>query len=129
MSTVNARSLESKLESLIDLFKNCGLSVCIVTETWIKSNHSRIKEELLFGNNIDIISCNRAGNKRGGGVSLTFDCGLVKLTENKFKKEGHEVISAVGNILGEKRKLVIYGIYLPPNLQRAKVKNLSLIHI
>ena len=40
--TANARSLELKIPSLVDLIKNAELSVVIVTETWMKRNEGRI---------------------------------------------------------------------------------------
>ena len=122
ISTANARSLDRKLKSLIDLFDNANLTVTIITETWLKENdnYNRIKEELLLGNDIDLISCNRTGNKRGGGVSIAFKRGLIKLEENKFGKDGFELVSAFGRFYKEKRIVVFYGVYLPPSLSKGK---------
>ena len=49
-----------------------------------------------------------------------FNPALVKFKEFKVKKEGHEIIAAAGKIVGDKRTFVIYSIYLPPNLSKAK---------
>ena len=93
-----------------------------MSEIWIKNNHNRIREELLLGNNIDLISYNRPGTKRGGGISIVYKCDNYKLEENKFKREGLEIVSAVGRVAGEKRMFVIYGLYLPPSLKKERAK-------
>ena len=85
-----------------------------------ENNSPKIKEELFLGNNIDLIYYNRPGNKRGGGVALAFKSNEIKLEENKFKRESLEIDSAVGRLNNEKRKIVIYGLYLPPGLTAAK---------
>ena len=92
--------------------------MCIVTETWMKSNHTTIKEELLMGHGIGMISFNRPGTMRGGGVAIAYNTEVAKFEENKFHKFGLEIVSAVGRINGEPRVLVTYGLYLPPNLKK-----------
>ena len=110
---------------MVDIFTEADLHVALITETWIKTNFDRIKEDIVMNHGLDIIAYNRPGTKRGGGVAIVFDPKYVKLEENKFKREGAEIISAKGRIIGDTRKLVIYSIYLPPNLKRAKVERIN----
>ena len=118
--TANARSIELKLPSLIDIFKDCDISVALITETWIKpnNNYDRIKEELEMNHGLKIIACNRAGKKRGGGLAIIYDPSIFKLNENKFVKNGIEAVSAQGKLIGDNRNFVFYSVYLPPNIKK-----------
>ena len=107
------------MPSLVELIRECELTLCIVTETWLKKNVDRVAEELIRGEDLDIISFCRQGTKRGGGVSIVSDKNKISLTENKLKRENFELVSAVGKLAGEKRTIVIYGVYLPPSLTKA----------
>ena len=120
IATANARSVELKLPSLIDMFTESELHIVLLTETWIKTNcnYDRIKEDLVMNYGLDIFVYNRPGSRRGGGVAIVFNPKYVKLKENRFKREGAEVVSAEGNIIGDNRKLVLYSIYLPPNITK-----------
>ena len=121
IATANSRSLEPKTISLIDLINECELTAVVVTETWLKKQaRDKINEEFENGNGFGMLSYLRPGVRRGGGVSIVFDRSKINLEENKFGKDGCEIISAVGSCTGEKRKIVIYGIYLPPNLSKPK---------
>ena len=53
-------------------------------------------------------------------MSIAYDAGKIKLNENKFAREGYEIVSATGRMLGESRTIVVYGVYLPPNLIKSK---------
>ena len=108
--TVNARSLQDKVPSLIDLFDYANVFATIITETWIKNNFTNIREELLFSNGLDIVSYSRPGLKRGGGVAIVFKPEVAKLEENKFKKDGFEIISTAGRLINDSRVVVIYGL-------------------
>ena len=111
-----------KLPSLLDLFKDTILSVALLTETWLKGNYCTVEEMIKNDYGLDIIAYNRPGKKRGGGMAIVFDPAEMTLTENKFKREGAEVVSAVGKLAGDTRIFVFYSVYLPPNLSKAKVE-------
>ena len=135
-----------KLQSLYDTILDCDADVALICETWMKSdnNYNRIKEEIENDKKLNIFAYNRPGKKRGGGVCIIADPQRLKLVENKFTRNGLEIISARGKIIGRNRDIVIYCLYLPPNLGIAKAKlaketinedisriksELSLIHI
>ena len=93
----------------------------------MKDNLGRIKEELLLGHDINTLAYNRPGSRRGGGVALFFKHDLLRLEENKFKREGFEIISAFGRLNKETRKVVFYGVYLPPNLKADRARRYAAI--
>ena len=68
----NARSLNNKVGSLIEVFEEYELSAAILTETWFKDG-GRLEEELMDleeAENIQIIAKNR--RNRGGGEIKTY---------------------------------------------------------
>ena len=123
----NARSLEQKMASLLNYINAYELSIALVTETWIKrdGNLSRIKEELELNKGLVIHEYCRPGKRRGGGVCIISDPNKIKLTENKFARKGHEVISVKGKIKDFNKNVVIYCIYLPPNISPKKAEEAS----
>ena len=85
-----------KIPSLIDLFNEYDLSIVLITETWIKHNIDRIKEDLNLNYGLEIIYYNGPGTKRGGGVAIVYNPLKMKLEENKFARNGLEIVSAKG---------------------------------
>ena len=73
IACANARSIVEKINSLITLFEECGLHICILTETWLtkKLCPPRVMSDLVHGANIAFIRRDRGA--RGGGVAICFD--------------------------------------------------------
>ena len=124
-AVANARSIELKMNSMFDLFDNFDMSAVLITETWIKTdkNFNRIREEIISSKGLDIISYNRPGKRNGGGVAIVFDPKKLKLSEHRFRRDGIEMVAAKGRIVGDTRTILIYNVYLPPNLPLTKVRN------
>ena len=124
---MNARSLDLKLPSFYETFEDSELSLACVCETWLKSdgNFNRIKEDLKERKNLDIYAYNRPGKRRGGGVSIIVDPTKIKVSENKFKRDSYEIVSVIGKIIGGNRPLIVYCVYLPPNLTVARAQAAS----
>ena len=119
--TANARSLELKIPSLIDMFTDGEAHIALLTETWIKSsNYERIKEDIELNAGLKLFEYNRPGKRRGGGVGIIVDPNKIKLEENKFARRGYEIVSVKGKIKGLLRNIVMYCIYLPPNITAKK---------
>ena len=92
-----------KLVSLVDLIDNMDIHAAVITETWMKTNrhYDRIKEYITMDRGLDLLSYNRPGRRNGGGVAIVFDPKKLKLTENKFRRDGLEIVSAKGKIIGD----------------------------
>ena len=85
------------------------LHAVIITETWIKTNKNaeRINEQIRMQNGLDIISYNRPGRRQGGGVAIVYDPNELKLSENKVRRDGLEIISARWRVIGDTRDIVL----------------------
>ena len=57
----NARSLNNKLGSLIEIFEEYDLTIAVLSETWFESGVKLVSElkELEWGENISLIAKNR----------------------------------------------------------------------
>ena len=127
IATANARSVDLKLDSVYSLMNDGDIDVLLLTETWVKSdrNLNRIKDDIVERNGFGFIHYNRPGKRNGGGVAIIYNRSKLTLEENKFRRDGIEVVSAKGKIKGDTRTFACYSIYLPPNLTQARVNHAS----
>ena len=65
---------------------------------------------------------NRPGKRLGGGVAVVSDPNKLKLEENRFARKDFEIVSVKGKVCGLNRSIVLYCIYLPPNIGHKKQK-------
>ena len=100
------------------------MAAVLITETWLKQgkNFEKIYEDIRMNKGLELIAYNRPGKRRGGGVAIAFNPSKLKLKENKFRRERIEMVSAVGKIIGDTRPVVLFCIYLPPNLKIDRVR-------
>ena len=75
MINTNARSLCPKINSLIDCFEELGVTVGVVTETWLSDGEGLEDDvqDLAHGAGLDMLYRNRPTNDRGyshGGVAI-----------------------------------------------------------
>ena len=56
----------------------------------------------------------RSSNKRGGGIAVYFNTSRVQFTKAKIPPTKHEVYAAIGRRMGQRRKIVILAVYIPP---------------
>ena len=117
--TVNARSLVPKAASFVDMFRELGTDVCMVTETWLRlgSGEERLEEEMRMRHGIGSIVKSRE-SRRGGGVALFFD--TEKLPMERVELPALASYEAVGGVSKTKyggRKLIAIAAYAPPSLK------------
>ena len=112
--TANARSLLSKVESLVDNFDELSLHAALITETWFKEGKklSSDLETIALRDRIKFITRSRDG--RGGGVGIAYDPTKMSLSKHPIKGNKHEVVCAHGVVLPSKRKIVLICMYIPP---------------
>ena len=124
-SLSNARSLASKLKSLIDQTYELDLHFSMITETWFTTN-KKIAEELSEvenGQNVGFICKNRKG-KRGGGVAISYNKSKMQLKKYTIPGNEFEMVCAVGNSTEDTRKFAIFSIYIPPDQKKNKTEKL-----
>ena len=97
-------------------------SLAVVSESWFKAGNKLDKHiiDLDKGENLGTIHRSRKskrGKNAGGGVAVVFDKDLVALKEYKFRKDQAELVGASGKLTRNPRKLVVFGVYLPPHLR------------
>ena len=99
----------------------------MLTETWIKNcgNNYRIYEDITCNKGLGFLNYNRPGRRRGGGVAIAYNKSKLVLEEHKFRRDGIEVIAATGRIVGQKRTVALFCVYLPPNLLSSRVKQMK----
>ena len=117
VSLINARSLKNKLDSLKITLDELGTDVCILTETWFKTSDNSIKQTLQDFkdiNDYEFLRKDRESGKRGGGIAICFRSSRIQMSKAKIPPSKHEVFAAVGRRVGQRRKVVVLAIYIPP---------------
>ena len=98
-----------------------GAGVAVVTETWLKDGPGlqADMEDLRERAGLGMMVRNRRARESGvayGGVACIWKESLGNFTEVKMKNpDGYEVLTCAGSLAGYRRKLVIIGVYIPPN--------------
>ena len=122
----NARSLCPKLPSFTDCFKEMEAHVCVVTETWMKEgeNLDELKEDLLHGEGIGLLTCCREPNPAGvahGGVAVAYRASMLTMKRVEIPNpEKFEVLVTVASLEGHSRRLVTIAAYIPPGYRVAR---------
>lgn len=89
----NSRSICNKTSGVVELLKDNGISLCMVTETWLKMNDRATFAEI-HDLGYDIFSAPRQG--RGGGVAFLFDPKTISPVRNSTRKfSSFEVLECV----------------------------------
>ena len=96
LAVANTRSLQPKLNSLMEKIENEQIDICLLSEVWEKTGkknrHFQAKTEELFEmKGYKYISCGaRPCGKRGGGAAIL-------VNTNKFSTERLQLGVSVGN--------------------------------
>ena len=117
VSLANARSLRNKLESLRDTLNEIGADVCAVTETWFRTSDNQIKQTLEYFKHkygYEFLRKDRSTDRRGGGIAVCFNSSRVNFVKAKIPPSKHEVFAAIGRRVGQRRKVIVLAIYVPP---------------
>ena len=132
MVVSNARSLAPKMDSLIDIFENLDIHFAIISESWLKPGKQLELDamDLDHGENLSLIHKSRPsrrGRTAGGGVAIISDTTKIKLTQRKLACGRAELVSAAGKLKTAARKIVVFGVYIPPRTRAPQVKNIMQI--
>ena len=125
----NARSLCPKIGSLNNCFEELDLSFSVVTETWLSDGVllDRDKDDLEHGAGLGLLHRNRPPNSRGvshGGVAIIYRKAKMSLKELDIKNlDAYEVVAAIGNVIGQSRKVLVVACYMPPNYSVTRGKD------
>ena len=120
MINTNARSLCPKINSLIDCFEELGVTVGVVTETWLSDGEGLEDDvqDLAHGAGLGMMYRNRPTNDRGyshGGVAILYQTSACDFKKLDFPNpESFEVLVGVGSLPGHSRKIIFVACYLPP---------------
>ena len=119
----NARSLQSKIGSLIDLMSEMNVHAAALTETWFKNSKQAAHEleEIEDAEDIGLICRNRAG-RRGGGVAVAFNKRKMDLKNFPLRNNKYEMVCAAGKSVDDTRKFAFFSLYIPPNQKAAKTR-------
>ena len=122
--STNARSLYPKFGSLKVYMEELDVSFSVVTESWLVDGEKLDNDliDLEAGSDIKILYKNRPAKitkryKRrtaGGGVTILFNKKKCDFKEFKLPANKHEIIAGVCNLPKMKRKMVVFGVYIPP---------------
>ena len=113
---LNARSLKDKLQSFNKTLNKLAADICLVTETWFQ-NTDQINNELedfMQTTEYSFLRKDRASGRRGGGIAIVFNHSKIQMSKAKILPTKHEVFVAVGRRMGQRRKIVVLVIYIPP---------------
>ena len=86
----------------------------------------KYEEDLLLGAGMGIHCRSREANNNGvsyGGVAVIWKESEVRLSRLDVSHPDHEVIVTAGSIRGHKRKVVVIGVYLPPNVTPVRAES------
>ena len=125
---INARSLRKKLDSLKATLRELSADVCLLTETWFAGENGKGRQinveldDFRHRTGYAFLRKDRVGSKRGGGIAVCYDSDRIEMCKAKIPPSKHEVFAAVGRRKGQRRKVVVIVIYVPPwyNAQQNK---------
>ena len=90
--------------------------VTIITETWLQDDHriNKFLDDFQDNTMYSLIRKDRGGGKRGGGLCIAFNREKIHFEKAKLPYSKHELLAAVGRRTGQRRKIVVLAIYVPP---------------
>ena len=126
-----------KLDSLVECLDEMQIDVCMITETWLK-NDQKVEQELQdFSDKhgYSFIRRDRACGRRGGGVAICYAPARIQMSRIKLPPTKNEIIAAIGRRVGQRRKIAVIAVYLPPAMRADQIRrclkdtNDSILHI
>ena len=113
-SHINARSIYHKIPNFQDYITTNKISVCAITETWLKNDPDDLRYKEIAPIRYNIISHLRSSGRQGGGIALVYKNGfniVDKTDTHKFKTM--EFVEY--NITLKTETINMYVIYRPPS--------------
>ena len=134
---INARSIISKLSSLLETLTEIDVDICMLTETWLKNdpNIERNVEDFENQHGYAFIRRDRMAGRRGGGVAICYNKEQITMSRIRLPPTKYELVGAIGRRVGQRRKVAALAVYLPPALNAEQVRrclsdvNDAIIHI
>ena len=116
IALINARSITGKLVSFKQTMDELGADVCLLTESWLKNNVliNTMMDDFTNQTGLCFIRKDRAGQRRGGGIAICYRKDRIQFSKAKIPPSKHEVMAAVGRREGQRRKIVVVTVYIPP---------------
>ena len=77
----------------------------------------------------------RACGRRGGGVAICYEPARSQMSRIKLPPTKNEIIAAIGRRVGQRRKIAVIAVYLPPAMRADQIRrclkdtNDSILHI
>ena len=98
--------------------------ICVITETWLKHDRSTEQaiEDFQEQNGYKFIRRDRGGGKRGGGVAICYNTDTIEMNRIRLPPTKYEIVGAIGRRMGQRRKVAVLGVYLPPALRADQVR-------
>ena len=97
--------------------------VTILTETWTKNtpNTNDVLQDYEDRTNYAIIRKD-SEDLRGGGVAISYNKNKIQMTRARLPASKFEVVAAIGRRTGQRRKVCVVAVYIPPwyHVNRAK---------
>ena len=109
-----------KTDALTDAFESLNLDFACITETWFKGGRE-LKEmlsDIEGASGIRFVHKSRDGRRRsaGGGVAVAYNPSTCNFKQKRIT-DGlgkHEIVCAFGKVVGMRRPVAIYTVYIPP---------------
>ena len=126
-STCNIQSIRFKELQLSELINDYSLDFLVFTETWLNAKQEHWKHTTILNRDgLSLITADRTGGKKGGGLALIHKSKYKATTINKGKKI-HILNLQHGNLNLESNTLTVHGIYHPPPSLTNKITNATFI--
>ena len=96
---------------------NFETDVCIITEMWLQSDNDQINallQDFQSWHGFALLRRDRQ-YQRGGGIGMLYDKTKIDLRTVKIARSEFEVMAAIGRTTGQRRKVLIIGVYVPPS--------------
>ena len=111
--------------------------MCAITETWLKQTRivQQVLDDFEHQNNYAFIRRDRQQDRRGGGVAICYNKNNISMSRIRLPPTRHEIVGARGRRVGQRRKVAVLAVYLPPALKVDQVRrclrdyNDALVHI
>ena len=112
------------MPSLLECLDEIESDVCVVTETWLRSDEKieQAIEDFESQNGYSFIRRDRAGPKKGGGVAICYAKDRIQMSRVRLPHMKSELVAAIGRRAGQRRKVAIIGVYLPPAMRIQQVR-------
>ena len=104
-----------KLDSLDICQNELENDVTIIAETWTNNNNkiNQLLKDYEDKSGYSIIRRDRE-HGRDGGVAVLFNRHKIQMTRAKLPQSDFEILAAIGRRQGQRRKVCIMAVYLPP---------------